>query len=224
MNACGASIAFLQGYGDGAFTYQPAAPSPPVSPNAVAVGDLNSDGKLDLAYTSYDGDTHVSILLGNADGTFSQAPGSPITVKQNIPASIVAADFNGDGKVDLAITTAPSLNGNSLPGSVYIFLGNGDGSFTPALGSISVGIDPTSIAVGDFNGDGKLDLIMANFLSDSVTLLLGSGDGTFSEAIGSPFAVGRGPSVAIGDFNGSGRLGLAVSNANDQTISILVQK
>lgn len=226
MNTCGVSLAFLQGYGDGAFTYQSAVPTPaPGEPNSVAVGDFNGDGRLDLVYTSYDGDTRVSIMLGNGDGTFTQASSSPITIPQNIPASVIVGDFNGDGKMDLAITTAPSLNGNSLTGSVYIFLGNGDGSFTAAQRSpISVGIEPMSIVMGDFNGDGKVDLVIANNLSNTLTLVLGNGDGTFSSASGSPIAVGRGPSIAIGDFNGSGRLGLVVSNAYDQTISVLVQK
>lgn len=232
LNHCGVSFAFLRGYGDGAFTYLP-VPPPPITgtPDSVAVGDFNEDGKLDLVFTSdFPGlgsldNTVLNVTLGNGNGTFAQASGSPMTIGTVIPGPICVADFNGDGKLDVAVATTPSLNGGSSPGSLYIFLGNGDGTFTMAPGSpISVGIEPKSIALGDLNADGKVDLAVANFGSNSVSVLLGNGDGTFIEATGSPFPVGSGPvSLVAGDFNGSGRLGLAVANSNDRTITILVQ-
>src|ERR1700730_2764672 len=87
------------------------------------------------------------------------------------PASVIAADFNGDGKLDLAVA-------NSSSNTVSILLGKGDGTFG-AKTDFGVGFRPRSVAVGDFNGDGKLDLAVANEFSGTVSILLGNGDGTF---------------------------------------------
>ncbi len=211
-------MAILLGYGDGAFN--PAAGSPiqtPLGSCFVAVGDFNGDGKLDLAIANSNGNT-VTILLGNGDGTFTQALNSPITVG-NAPGAIVAGDFNGDGKTDIAVA-------NYADNTVTILLGNGDGTFTAAAGSpISVGTSPDAIAVGDFLGNGELDLAVANSGSNNVTLMLGNGNGTFTQAANSPFAVGNTPvSIAVADFNGDGRLDLVVTDSGDNTVYILLQQ
>jgi hypothetical protein len=195
------------------------APGSPVAvgtnPTAIASGDFNRDGKGDLAVTN-SGDSTVSVLLGNGDGTFAPAPGSPIAVGSS-PFGIAVGDFNGDGKPDLAVANAGA-------GTVSILLGNGNGTFTAAPGSpVTAGSGPRGIAVGDFNGDGKSDLVVADSSGDAVAVLLGDGSGAFTPAPGSPFAVGASPNwVTLGDFNGDGRIDLAVPNQLSNDVSVLL--
>jgi hypothetical protein len=211
------SVSVLLGKGDGTFTNAPGSPfAVGTNPNCVAVGDFNGDGKLDLAVTN-GGSNNVSVLLGKGDGTFRNAPGSPIAVGTN-PYGVAVGDFNGDGKLDLAVANSAETGGTS---SVSVLLGKGDGTFQgPA--NYAAGTWPQSVAVGDFNGDGKLDLAVGNYGSNNVSLLLGNGDGTFQGAVN--YAAGSGPyPVAVGDFDGDGRMDLAVGNMLSSNVSILLQ-
>jgi VCBS repeat protein/putative Ig domain-containing protein/FG-GAP repeat protein len=206
------------GYGNGAFNAVGVLYSGGLSAGA-AVGDVNGDGRLDAIVansgTTTLGGSGVTVSLGKGDGTFTLASGSPIPLGKNLSA-IVTADFNGDGKLDLAVTDA---GGNA----VLILLGNGDGTFgTPT--TIPVGNQPYAIVAADFDNDGKLDLAVANYADGTITLLLGNGDGTFTQA-GSPHAVGHGPyQIVAADFNGDGKLDLATANLSDGTVSILLQQ
>lgn len=179
------------------------------SPNAIAVGDFNGDGKLDLAVTNQ-GDNTVSILLGNGDGTFQAQRTFPTGLA---PDAIVAGDFNGDGKLDLAVA---NFTGNSIS----ILLGNGDGTF--ATGSTITGINsPVAMVSGDFRGSGKLDLAVLDQAGGLVSILLGNGDGTFANKIDT--SVGRSPSALVtGDFNGDGKTDLAVTNSGSNSVSVLL--
>ncbi len=220
-SAVSGNVTILLGNGDGTFTQATGSPiTEPLGADGIAVGDFDKDGKLDLAVLE-GGNTVVDILRGNGDGTFTEASGSPMTVETDLFTvalgdPIVAGDFDGDGNPDLAVT-----NGSS--GDVTILLGKGDGTFGPAPSSPGfVGTNILSAAVGDFNGDNKLELAVAN--GNSLTILLGNGDGTFT-ATASPPATGTQPSrVGVGDFNGDGRLDFATPNEGDGTVSILLQQ
>jgi hypothetical protein len=161
----GGTIALLPGNGDGTFkraTYINAGNSP----LSVAVADLNGDHHLDLWVG---GNGSSSVLLGRGDGTF----GSP-TIYDVFTASygVAITDFNGDGKPDAAVTSL-------VENLVYVFLGNGDGTFQPAI-QVNVGADyPYSVVAADFNHDGKMDLAVSDSASNGVSVLLGNGDGTF---------------------------------------------
>jgi len=179
------------------------------APFAIAAQDFDGDGKPDLAVAIQQGGTptppgYLSTYLGNGDGTFTPlAATAPLGTG---PTSIALGDFNGDSKPDLAVA-------NFDDGTLSILLGNGNGTFTATSDSpITVGIWPDSIAVGDFNADGKLDLAVADFDSNDVSVLLGGGDGTFAPASGSRPSAYAATGIAAGDFNGDGRLDLAVSS------------
>ena len=213
----GSVISVLLGNGDGTFT---AAPNPPVDlPGAIAVGDFNGDGIPDVAVAPILDEGYSEVLLGKGDGTFSTGASfgnSNGTVASN---SLVAGDFNGDGNLDLA-ETCDSINEGECV-SLLILLGNGDGTFVQSS-AIPIPIGGIqSTAVGDFNGDGQLDLAVTDSGGNAVMILLGSGDGTF-KATASP-ATGVGPtSIAVADFNGDGRLDLAVTNSGSNNVTILL--
>ena len=179
------------------------------SPSAVAVGDFNGDGKLDMAVAE-EGDNTVSILLGNGDGTFQSQSTFPTGVA---PDAIVAGDFNGDGKLDLGVA-------NFTDNTISILLGNGDGTFT--AGRTITGVNsPVAMVTGDFRSAGKLDLAVLDQADGLVSVFLGNGDGTFATKIDS--SAGRSPSALVtGDFNGDGKTDLAVTNSGSNSVSVLL--
>ena len=209
-------LALLNGDGAGAFEVAPTFPAG-TQPAAVATADFNGDSKPDLAVAN-SGSNNVSLLLGAGAGAF--LPATNFATGQR-PQSLAAGDFNGDGKPDLATA---DVNSSTLS----ILTGDGIGGFAPpmgiAVGNPDFGSRPQFVTTADFNGDGKLDLVV--LLSGTSTggfaaVLLNNGAGGFGAPVN--FAVGVQPvKAAVGDFNGDSKPDLAVVNLSSQSVFILV--
>jgi sugar lactone lactonase YvrE len=214
-NTTSNSITILLGNGDGTFTETPTSPfSTNYGSYPIVAGDFNGEGIADLAAA---GGYYLIVMLGNGDGTFTNMP-TNTSISQAFFSSMVVGDFNGDGNTDIG-----TLNFSSQ--SISLLLGNGDGTFRQmppvAISPTSAG-SSTTMAAGDFNGDGKLDLAAPIYGGNgSTTILLGNGDGTFQTAPAGPVAVSAWPNrVAVGDFNGDGIADLVVGT----TLNILLGK
>jgi hypothetical protein len=219
------TVAVFLGNGDGTFRTGPTIqPSDMWIYPSMISGDFNGDGKPDLAILSYDGSTtsYLTILLNNGDGSFSAKP-TVVAYQQGstggdvILGTMATADFNGDGKLDLAV-----VGDYVSSGGVTILLGNGDGTFAAAGPNLDPTADFALIATGDFNGDGITDFVTPNYFEfgGSPTIFLGKGDGTFTFKKAS-FTLDYFPtSVVVGDFNGDGVLDLAFSDLNGVEIAL----
>ena len=198
------SVLIYLGNGDGTFRTPVSSPTGSAY-GEIVVADFNGDGKLDLAignpqppdneYPLTDG---ITILLGNGDGTF-QAPKSygPYGL---FSSGFVAGDFNGDGKQDIAFVI-PEAPGSTVY-TLKILFGTASGVFKAPVSSV-LGELPMSLHTGDFNRDGKQDLLVAS-KSGGLSLLLSNGDGTFQMS-----TVGSYTNATVGDFNGDGKLDIA---------------
>jgi hypothetical protein len=215
VNFNSSDVSVFLSNGDG--TFQSAAPyTVGKTPVAIGVGDFNGDGKLDIVTVNLT-DTNLSVLLGNGDGTFQAAKNTSLAALSN-PRGLAVGDFNGDGKLDVAV----SFSG-SFYQSVRIMGGNGDGTFSSGW-STPVGGFPEFVIAGDFNGDGALDFAVADNSSNIITVALNSGSGSFPNDASHihVYTVGNAPSsIAVGDFNDDGKADLAVANFNDNTVSVL---
>ncbi len=220
----GGSVSILNGQSNGTFV---AGPTLAVGfiPTAIAAGDFDEDGNLDLAVvvSNPNGSFNpgfVTILLGSANGSFVAQGNYGVGLA---PVSIAVGDFNGDGKLDLAVgSAADGLNFNPQS-EISILLNNGSGGFQAgsSFATAPAGNTPISIAVADFNDDARLDLAVAMNNTTNVLICQGNGDGTFS-IVNAPGVGGSPIWVAAGDFNGDGKPDLMVANNADSTVSVLL--
>jgi hypothetical protein len=216
-------LGVLLGNGDGTFQSAVTYGSGGSVLNAIAVADVNGDGKPDLVAANA-GQNSVGVLLGNGDGTF--APAVTYSSGAYSPEAVTLADVNGDGKPDLLVThlcASPCDNISPPQGSVSVLLGKGDGTFRKAVSYATGGYFSFSIAVADLNGDGRADLVVTSWCASNVNVancgdpglvgvLLGNGDGTF-QPVGVIGAGGTGTrAAAVADVNGDGKADLLVAN------------
>ena len=201
------TVSVMLGHGDGTLGAQThfAAGTYPV---AIATGDLNGDGILDLVAPS-DRANHVSVFMGSGDGTFA-APVAYATAAS--PKSVTIADFNGDGTPDLAVACAGA-------GVVSVLVGLGGGAFAPAS-AYPAGAGASAVAAGDLNGDGRPDLAVGNSIAHSISILRGVGDGTFTpgNAFGATQSAGV---IRMSDLDGDGLLDLVEAD-NGNPLGLIV--
>jgi hypothetical protein len=201
----------------------------PGSPTSLAVGDFNGDRIMDVAVgvggPNGGASSGVYVLLGRSDGTLA----APVRIDSSrYPVSLAARDINGDGRTDLVIADegffAPG--GNQVNGALHIYLGKADGTFQAGAAPSISATNYSQVVLGDVNGDGKLDLIVAGNVAGTtfgtgtpnIYTLPGNGDGTFQPAQVIPLAGTDGigaQSIALADFNGDGILDVAIGNPND---------
>lgn len=174
-----------------------------------AQGDLNGDGKMDLV--ALDSNPLIWIFLNNGDGTF--LPGVSITTTAE-PSGVTVGDINGDGKADLLISYDGGVH------SMEVMLGNGNGTFQAALPVGAANLDETVPVLADINGDGKLDILVADQASDHINYYRGNGDGTFQASVVAGTLSNAGSVLSVGDFNGDGILDIAAGNATDTKIAL----
>jgi hypothetical protein len=206
----GGTVAVLLGNGDGTFQTALVFSAPSGAGGAIVIADVNNDGKPDVIAAG----GMLGVFLGNGDGTLR----SEVTYSGGGfgTVSVAVADVNGDGKPDLIAVNQQMVATSN--GGIGVLLGNGDGSFQPAVTYLSGGQNARSIVVGDVNGDGRLDAVVSNnsingdVFSGGVGVLFGNGDGTFQPAV--TFASGGSSTefTLITDINGDGNADLIVSS------------
>ncbi|CAF4167049.1 unnamed protein product, partial [Rotaria sp. Silwood2] len=229
VNHNSSNVAILLGYSNGSFANQVAySTGTRCQPWSVAVGDVNNDKRLDLAVANYNID-NVGILLGHGTGTFAAVRTYSSGVGSG-PSFISAGDFNKDNRLDIAVA-------NSLSNNISVFLGSGSEPFTGITAyATGDGSRPHSVAVGDFNNDGRSDIIVANYGTNNVGIFkpmmnysTGDGSAPFSVAvdlngtftIGEMYSTGdrfRPYTIVISDFNNDNRSDLAIVNSGTNNV------
>jgi len=203
------NVSMLKGNGDGSF--QAAVNyATGLNPFSVISGDFDGDGILDIAVANY-GSSNISILTGDGLGGFAPEDDYPVPVGSG-PYALVTADFNIDGKPDLAVAAGDGATISVMLNTTV---------FLPAMNYVA-GVGPWAIVNADFNGDGNLDVAVVNLDGNNVTVMMGDGNGIFSAATATDYPVGIAPiAIVAGDFTGDGKPDLAVANYGENSVSIL---
>ncbi|CAF4121645.1 unnamed protein product [Rotaria sp. Silwood2] len=210
------TIGLFDGYGNGTFHKMKAYSTGTGSlPRYVTVGDMNNDNRLDIIVVNY-GTNDVIIYFGYENGIYYE--GKPYsTGNKSNPICLTIGDFNNDRRSDFAIA-------NFMMKEIGIFLGYGSERFGGlATYDVGSGSEPHAAAIGDFNSDGKSDIVVANYGMDNVGILLGDGYTNFKNTITYSTGIGSAPcSVAVEDFNNDNHSDIVVANCKTNNLSILI--
>ena len=210
------NVGILLGYGNGSFAPVETYPAGDGStPYCIRIGDFNNDNISDIAVANY-GTNNIVVLFGFGDGSFLL--GSPYsTGTASVPYGLVSGDFNKDGRLDIAVA-------NQRSSTIGILLGDDSQPFAGITQySTGNGSKPHSVALGHFNNDSWLDVVVANSGTDSVGILLGRNHGNLSDI--QPYSTGNGSapySVAVAHFNNDTHLDIVVTNSETNNIGILL--
>jgi hypothetical protein len=207
-------ISILWGQGDGSFA-APLHLEAGKNPATAQVADLNGDGRLDLVVSNW-GSDDLTIFLNQGGNGRALVKTEDFTFGGGAGYGLALADFNRDGKCDLAVTSIVS-------GTVHVALGDGAGHFAAApVSTYPAGAGVRSVVAADLDGDGNLDLATANTADDSVSVFYGRPTGEFANA--SRIAVGKGPrNVVAVDLDANGKLDLVVTNQSGNDVTLLFQ-
>lgn len=213
-NNLASNVGVLLNTGSGTFTNQTIYPTGSNSkPFCLVAIDINSDGKPDIV-VSNNYDNNIGVFLNTGNGTFAN---QTIYPTDSSPKSIAAADVNGDGKPDIIVANYNASN-------IGVLLNTGLGTFTnQTTYSTGAGSYTCSVAIADFNGDSKPDIIVANYVTNNIGVFLNTGTGTFFAQTTYSTGSGSGPfSVAAADINSDGRTDIIVANYNTNNVGVFL--